>query len=201
MTSTSSSHPSLAATALPLSGNSAILRDVLLVVFGTILLTLSAKVKVPFWPVPMTMQTFAVLFLAATLGLKLGMATVLLYLAEGAFGLPVFTGTPEKGIGLAYMAGPTGGYLVGFAVAAAIVGWAADKGFSRNWLAMMAFMTAGTVVIFVLGFAWLQNLIGVAKAWQFGVLPFLPGAGLKILLAVALTAFGWRAIDRRGTRE
>lgn len=201
MTSTSSSHPSLVESALPLSGNSAILRDVLLVVFGTLLLTLSAKVKVPFWPVPMTMQTFAVIFLAATLGMKLGIATVVLYLAEGAFGLPVFTGTPEKGIGIAYMAGPTGGYLVGFAIAAAITGWAADKGYGRNWLAMLVFMTASMLVIYALGFAWLQNLIGMEKAFKFGVLPFLIGDGVKILLAVALTALGWHALDRRRSED
>src|SRR5690606_14969027 len=99
-----------------------VLRLGAVVVLGTLLLTASAKIQVPFWPVPMTMQTFVVLFLGAALGPRLGALTVLLYLAQGALGLPVFAGTPEKGIGLAYMLGPTGGYLIGFVPAAYVVG-------------------------------------------------------------------------------
>jgi hypothetical protein len=103
-------------------------RALVLAVAGTLLLTLSAKMKVPFYPVPMTMQTLVVLVIGAVYGWRLGVATILLYLAEGASGLPVFADTPERGIGLAYMMGPTGGYLLGFVVGAAIVGWLAERG-------------------------------------------------------------------------
>jgi biotin transport system substrate-specific component len=106
-------------------------RNAFLAVAGTILLAISAKVHIPFWPVPLTMQTFVVLVLGMAFGWKLGAATMLLYLAQGAIGLPVFSGTPERGIGLAYMAGPTGGYLAGFVVGAALCGWLAGKGWDR----------------------------------------------------------------------
>jgi biotin transport system substrate-specific component len=105
------------------------LRLVLLAVLGALLLTVAAYIKVPFWPVPLTMQTFVVLVVGAAYGARLGAATVTLYLAEGAAGLPVFAG----GGGLAYMAGPTGGYLVGFLAAAAVIGWLAERGFDRRW--------------------------------------------------------------------
>lgn len=105
-----------------------LLRPVLFAVLGTLLLIASARVQVPFWPVPMTMQTFVVLIIGATCGARLGAATVALYLAQGAVGLPVFAG----GGGLAYMAGPTGGYLVGFLVAAVVVGWLAERGLDRD---------------------------------------------------------------------
>ena len=107
-------------------------RQALLVLAGSVLLWISAKVQVPFWPVPMTLQTLAVLGLAAALGRRLGVAAVVLYLMEGALGLPVFAGTPEKGIGLAYMAGPTGGYLAGFVLAAFIVGTLAERGLTKR---------------------------------------------------------------------
>ena len=123
--------PTLISTLWPAGEKTGALRLVLLAVVGSILLTISAKVQVPFWPVPMTMQTFVVLAIGMAYGPALGMATVALYLAQGAFGLPVFAGTPEKGIGLAYMAGPTGGYLAGFVAAALLTGaewafWAAS---------------------------------------------------------------------------
>src|SRR5690606_16484525 len=118
----------LAESLWPAQAAPAWLRNMLLAVGGSLLLTLSAKINVPFYPVPMTMQTFAVLLIGAAFGWRLGTATVLLYLAQGAAGLPVFAGTPEKGIGLLYLMGPTGGYLVGFAVAAAVVGWLAERG-------------------------------------------------------------------------
>src|SRR5690606_4858560 len=104
-----------------------------LVVFGTLLLTLSAKMRVVLGPVDMSLQTLAIMLIAATFGMRLGVATLLLYLAEGAFGLPVFQGTPERGLGVAYMLGTTGGYLAGFVVMAAIVGWAADRGLDRSF--------------------------------------------------------------------
>ena len=103
--------------------SSKILKTILIVFIGSIVLTISAKINVPFYPVPMTMQTFVVIFIGMAFGWKLGLATVFAYLVEGAFGLPVFAGTPEKGIGIAYMIGPTGGYLFGFLVAVFIAGF------------------------------------------------------------------------------
>ncbi|MDH5749223.1 MAG: biotin transporter BioY, partial [Rhodospirillales bacterium] len=114
--------PTLIAALWPARKRLGVYRQGALAVAGSLLLILSAKISIPFWPVPMTMQTFAVLVIGMAYGPRLGLATVLLYLAEGAFGMPVFAGTPEKGIGLAYMMGPTGGYLVGFAVSAFLVG-------------------------------------------------------------------------------
>lgn len=134
---------------------------VLLAIGGTLLLTLAAKTKVVLGPVDMSLQTLAIFGIAATFGMRLGVATLLLYMVEGAMGLPVFQGTPEKGLGLAYMMGGTGGYLVGFVVAAAIVGWAADRGWDRNVGKMFAAVLTAEVAIMALGFVWLATLIGV----------------------------------------
>ncbi len=174
------------------------LRFVGLALVGTLLLTLSAKIKVPFNPVEMNMQTFMVLALAAAYGRNLAIATVLLYLAEGAMGLPVFTGTPERGIGLAYMMGSTGGYLVGFVICAAIVGTAADRGWSSSILKIGTAMLLGLIVIFALGFAWLSVLIGPASAFQFGVLPFLLGDATKLALAALSVPAGMALFKPRG---
>ena len=158
----------------------------LLAVLGTLLLWASAKVKVPFWPVPMTLQTFAVMALAAAYGLRLGLATILLYLAEGALRLPVFTDTPEKGIGLLYMMGPTGGYLVGFVLATAIVGWAADRGFYRSPPKLFGAMLLADAVVFACGLLWLGALIGWDKpVLAYGLTPFVLGDLVKIALAAA----------------
>ena len=118
--------------ALPEKGAARLGAQIFLAVLGTLLLTLSAKTKVVLGPVDMSLQTLVVLLIAAGFGFRLGVATLLLYMAQGAMGLPVFQSTPEKGIGIAYMLGTTGGYLAGFVVMAAIVGWAADRGFDRN---------------------------------------------------------------------
>lgn len=164
---------------------------------GTLLLTLSAKVQVPFWPVPMTMQTFVVLVLAMSYGWRLGAATLLLYLAEGAVGLPVFAGTPERGIGLAYMMGPTGGFLLGFLVAAVVTGWLADRGWSRGIVLPLLAMLAGHLIIFAAGAGWLATIVGAAKAWQVGVVPFLAGTVVKCALGAATLLGLWRLIDVR----
>jgi biotin transport system substrate-specific component len=147
-------------------------RDIALAIAGSLLLTLSAKLQIPFWPVPMTMQTFVVLVIGTAFGWRLGAATVALYLLEGALGLPVFAGTPERGIGLAYMMGPTGGYLAGFLAAAVLCGKLAERGWDRNpWRTALA-MTAGHLLILFLGWAWLAALIGPQKAYLTGVAPF-----------------------------
>lgn len=187
----------LAAPLWQVDGQTRYWRAIALALLGTALLTISAKIQVPFWPVPMTMQTFAVLVIAMVYGPALGTATVALYLVEGAFGLPVFAGTPVKGIGLAYMAGPTGGYLAGFLAASVLLGWLNTRGWDRDFRTALAAMVLGTAVIFVLGCAWLSYLIGIEKAFQLGVLPFLPGAALKIALAAALLPLAWRLIGAR----
>src|SRR5690606_20157810 len=119
-------------------------------------------------------------------GARLGVATLLLYMAEGAAGLPVFQSTPEKGIGVAYMLGTTGGYLIGFVAMAAIVGWAADRGWSRKPFAMFGAMLTAEAVMLAMGFAWLAVVIGGGAAWQLGVVPFLVPDLIKVALAAAL---------------
>ena len=189
--------PTLVSAVWSASESAGFLRQALLALAGTALLTISAKMQVPFWPVPMTMQTFAVLVIAMAYGPRLGVATIALYLAEGAAGLPVFAGTPATGIGLAYMAGPTGGYLAGFLVSGYVVGLLARRGWDRNLFSGLAARLIGTALIFACGFAWLSTLIGPSAAFSAGVLPFLPGAALKIALAAALLAASWHFLKRR----
>ncbi len=167
-----------------------------LVLVGSLLLAVSSKIQVPFWPVPMTMQTFVVLVIGMAFGPKLGLATVGLYLVEGAFGLPVFAGTPEKGLGLAYMFGPTGGYLAGFVVATLLMGRLAGRQWDRNPVTTAAAMAIGIAVIYALGATWLATFIGVEKAVQLGVAPFLLADALKILLATALMPLAWKAAKK-----
>ena len=171
-------------------------RNVVLAFAGTLLLWLSAKVHVPFWPVPLTMQTFVVLVLGMAYGWKLGAATMLLYLAEGAIGLPVFAGTPERGIGVAYMAGPTGGYLAGFLAGAVLCGWLAQRGWDRSWWRTAIAMTAAHVLILLLGFLWLSTLVGAAKAYAVGVAPFYAATIAKTALAVAALPLAWRLLNK-----
>lgn len=180
----------------PQAGAGSIARNVILAVVGSLALWLSARVQVPFYPVPMTLQTLVVLGLGAAYGWRLAVATLLLYLAQGAFGLPVFAGTPEKGIGLAYMAGPTGGYLAGFVVASGVVGWLAEKGADKNVLKMFAAMLVGSAVIYLFGATWLSSLIGIEKAVKFGVLPFLYGDLLKAAIAAGLFPAVWSLLGK-----
>ncbi len=145
-----------------------LLRQVSFAVVGSLALWLSAKAQVPFYPVPMTMQTLVVLTIGVVAGWRLGAATVALYLIEGALGFPVFAGTPEKGIGLAYMLGPTGGYLVGYLLAAACGGWLAERGWDRGAVTTILAMMAGNVLIYACGLLWLGTLLGWDKpvlAW------------------------------------
>ena len=182
---------------IPAEGVSRILVQVLLAVAGTLLIWASAKIKVPFYPVPVTMQVFVIMGLAATYGLRLGLATILLYLAEGALGAPVFTDTPEKGIGLAYMMQATGGYLAGFVVMTVIVGWFAERGFDRNPFTLFAVMLAGIAVMYALGLAWLGALFGWDKpilAWGF--YPFILADLTKIALASCLIPAVFRLFGR-----
>jgi biotin transport system substrate-specific component len=174
------------------------LRLVALAIIGTALLTLTAKINIPFFPVPLTMTTFAVLVIGMAYGLRLGTATLLLYLAEGAVGLPVFAGTPEKGIGLAYMMGTTGGYLLGFVLAAALCGWLAERGWDRRVGTTALAMLLGNIVIYVPGLLWLGSLLGWDKPiLEWGLTPFLLGDLFKLALAAAVLPFAWRLVKRR----
>lgn len=165
----------------------------LLALGGSILLAISAKITVPFWPVPVTLQTLALLVIAAAYGRNLAVATLLLYVAEGAVGLPVFT----QGAGLAYLVGPTGGYLAGFVIAAGVVGWAADRGFDRHPLKLFGAMLVAELAILALGAAWLAVLFGVEKAIAFGVGPFIAGDLLKVALAATIVPAVWSLARRR----
>lgn len=171
------------------------LRALLLALLGSALLTISAKLEVPFYPVPMTMQTLAVLVLGMSFGARLGAATVLLYLAEGAVGLPVFAGTPELGIGIAYMMGPTGGYLVGFVLSAAITGWLTER--RHDWPALVLAVAAGSIVVFIPGVLWLAQLIGFEQSIAHGLAPFVWGTLLKGAIAVALGMVGAAVVQKR----
>lgn len=181
----------LVSLALPENRAMRLATQVLLAIAGTLLLTLSAKTKVVLGPVDLSLQTLAIFLIAVAFGSRLAVATLLLYMAEGAFGLPVFQSTPEKGIGLAYMMGPTGGYLAGFVAMAAIVGLAADRGWDRNPVKLFAAILAAEVVMMAMGFGWLAGLIGAEKAWQFGVVPFIVPDLIKVALAAAIPAAIW----------
>ncbi len=148
---------------------------------GSILLAISSKIKIPFYPVPMTMQTFVVLFIGIAFGWKLGVATISLYLFEGIIGLPVFSGTPEKGLGLVYFTGPTMGYLIGFIVA---VYFAGKFVYENNILKNFLKLSFATSLIYMLGMIWLGSLIGWDKPiFKLGAQPFLLAELFKILIA------------------
>jgi biotin transport system substrate-specific component len=173
------------------------------VVLGTLLITLCAKINVPVWPVPVTLQGFAIAALAAAFGMRIGVATVGLYLLEGAMGLPVFA----TGGGLAYLVGPTGGFLLGFVALAAIVGFAADRGASGKPLALFSAMLVGDAVMFVLGFAWLVIMAGqagwidqtnvIASAFAKAVQPFVIWDILKMALAALTVTGAWKMASKR----
>lgn len=149
---------------------------------GVALLAASARVQIPFWPVPMTLQTLAVLIIGAACGARLGAATVLAYIAAGTAGLPVFAG----GAGPAYLFGPTGGYLAGFVAAAWIVGHFADRGHGRSMMKALIVLAAADAAIFAIGVGWLAAAIGFEAAATAGLVPFIPAEMLKIALAAAL---------------
>jgi biotin transport system substrate-specific component len=175
----------------------AIFRNVALAIGGTLCLWVSAKIQIPFYPVPMTMLTFMVLAIGMAFGWRLGAAAIAVYLVEGAFGLPVFAGTPEKGVGLAYMLGPTGGYLLGCLPAAALCGWLAERGWDRDFAMTALAMFAGNLVIYGFGLAWLGSVVGWDKpvlAW--GLTPFLLGDLTKLALVTALLPVAWRLLGR-----
>ncbi len=166
------------------SQNYRILKYILVIFLGSILLTVSSKIKIPFYPVPMTMQTFVVLFLGMSFGYKIGLATVSVYLLEGIIGLPVFSNSPEKGIGIVYFTGPTMGYLIGFLFATFLAGY---FNYKKNILDIFFKLLISVSTIYILGVFWLGSLIGWDKPiFALGVTPFLLAELFKILLLTLL---------------
>ena len=160
---------------------SKIAKYIFFALIGSIILAISSKIKIPFYPVPMTMQTLVVIMIGIAFGWKLGLATVSLYMFEGMIGLPVFAGTPEKGIGLVYFTGPTMGYLIGFLAATFFAG---KFNYDNNILKTFLKLLFATSFIYILGMAWLGNLIGWDKpVFKLGAQPFLLAELFKILIA------------------
>jgi biotin transport system substrate-specific component len=175
----------------------AVVRTVILVALGTALLALSAKINLPLPYVPMTLQTLVVLMIGAAYGWRLGSATVIAYLAEGAIGLPVFAGPVG---GLAPLLGPTAGYLAGFVAAAFITGWLSERGWDRSVPRLFVAMGLGHIVILAAGFAWLAfgMKLGVEKAWLVGIVPFVAASVIKNALGAAFVPAIRHMLDRRG---
>ena len=181
--------------------SSKMVKTIFLAFIGSILLAISSKIKIPFYPVPMTMQTFVVVLIGLLYGWKLGVFTVTLYLFEGAIGLPVFAGTPEKGIGLVYFTGPTMGYLIGFLLAVFISGYFFPKIknsgqnieslFGKLIISAKLFMlfVASMLSIYILGIIWLSNFVGWEKVLILGVYPFLLAETFKITILTILAKF------------
>ena len=165
--------------------NNKIVKNTIIVFLGTVLLTVSAKVKIPFYPVPMTMQTFVVIFLGMCFGYKLGLATVVFYLFEGILGIPVFSNSPEKGVGMIYFTGPTMGYLLGFIIAVYVAG---KFNFNKNYLLNFIKIFFSVLPIYILGLIWLGVLIGWDKPiFELGAKPFLLAELFKILILVIIS--------------
>ena len=164
---------------------SSIVKTFLIIILGSLALTISAKIKIPFYPVPMTMQTFVVMLLGLAFGYKIGLATVSLYLFEGIAGLPVFSNSPEKGVGLVYFTGPTMGYLIGFLSATLIAGTISSN---DNTLKIISKLLLSVSTIYILGVLWLGTLIGWDKPiLEFGVYPFLLAEIFKLALLVIIS--------------
>jgi biotin transport system substrate-specific component len=175
----------------------ALLRDGLLILVGSLIVAALAQVRIPlaFTPVPITGQTFAVLLVGAALGARRGAACLLLYLGQGLAGLPVFT---SGGHGLAHLAGPTGGYLIGFVAAAAIVGALCERGLDRRWETALLPFLAGEAVIYLFALPWLALFVGASAALSKGLLPFLAGDLIKLSLAALLLPSTWRLLKSKG---
>lgn len=180
--------------ARPADTRRALVYDLALILAGSILLALSARVVIPlpFSPVPVTGQTFAVLLVGAVLGSRRGMLSVLAYLAQGAAGLPVFAGGLS---GAVVVLGPTGGYLLGFVAAAALTGWLAERGWDRRVVTTLLAMLVGNLVIYAFGVPRLASFVGWDAALAAGLIPFLVGDAFKIGLAAALLPQGWRLLN------
>jgi biotin transport system substrate-specific component len=190
-------YPSMSAALLLGEADSKIQRAVryaLLTLAGSALITLCTQISLPLFPVPMTLQTFAVFLIGLTYGWRLGGITVALYLLEGALGLPVFSG--GKG-GMIVFMGPTAGYLVGFLLAATACGWFAERGFDRSYFKLLVALLVGNVLLYASGLLWLGTLIGWDKpVLEYGLYPFIGGDLLKIAMAVLLLPTAWKVVNR-----
>jgi biotin transport system substrate-specific component len=171
-----------------------LLRPIALALVGVLLLWASAKIHLPFQPVPLSLQSAVVLMVGITYGPRLGMLTILLYLAMGAIGLPVFAGTPQHGTGLLYMTGPTGGYLLGFLPAAGIVGAVAAR--RTHWSEIAGGALIATFVIYLFGVTWLSGFVGWKEAMAVGMAPFMLGDLLKLILVTVLSETTFAAAQR-----
>ncbi len=172
-------------------------KKLVLLIAGVAVLAISAQLKVPFYPVPITMQTLVVMLIGFTFGARLGSYTVLVYLASGAIGAPVFAG----GAGLAYMSGPTGGYLFGFLVAVYLIGYFTEQGYGRTFISTLLLALSGTIVFYVFGVAWLTTILGFEKAVKFGLLPFLYGDVLKLFLLAFSIPATWKLVVKLSKHE
>ena len=166
----------------PTHGSTTYIKNIFLVVFGTFLLATSAKVQLPFWPVPMTMQTFVVFLIGMSYGWRLSFLTLIAYILEGVIGLPVFA----TGSGIVYLMGPTAGYIYGMLIAATVIGFLSEKKYSKSYLMCAIALLIGSIIIFTFGVGFLGSIIGYDKAITFGLLPFIPSELFKIALAVVL---------------
>lgn len=203
--STSGRRPVLSEATGLAAGSAVWAKRAALVALGVAALAIAAKIKIPMWPVPVTMQTFVVLSVGAAYGARLGVATILAYLVVGALGADVFTSSSEANNGIAYMLGGTGGYLLGYVLAAAALGALARRGWDRDIVSMAAAMLIGTALIYAPGVLWLGHLYvgtvseaGVVRDWalmlDWGLWPFLIGDALKLALAVILFPAAWRVV-------
>ena len=172
-------------------------KKLVLLIAGVAVLAISAQLKVPFYPVPITMQTLVVMLIGFTFGARLGSYTVLLYLASGAIGAPVFAG----GAGLAYMSGPTGGYLFGFLVAVYLIGYFTEQGYGRTFISTLLLALSGTIVFYLFGVTWLTTILGFEKAVKFGLLPFLYGDVLKLFLLAFSIPATWKLVVKLSKHE
>ena len=194
MSATTLTQPTMISLLWPASGAQPWLRNVILAIAGSLFVALSAQIQVPMWPVPVTGQTFAVLVVGMAYGSRLGAATLALYMAEGAVGLPVFAGLSG---GFGVLAGTTGGYIFGFVLAAGLVGFLAERGWDRSvWMTALA-MIAGNIVIYLCGLLWLGTVVGWDKpVLEWGLFPFLAGDLLKVALAAIAMPLAWRLLAR-----
>jgi biotin transport system substrate-specific component len=183
---------------LPRDGRQAkLVKQIALVLVGVMLLILSAKIKIPMIPVPMTMGTFAVLSIGAVYGPRLGLMTIIGYMIVGALGFDVFASSSSEKFGVSYMMGSTGGYLVGYVLAILVLGWTARQGWDRSILKMAAAMVLGNVIIYVPGLLWLATLYGWDQPiLTWGLTPFLLGDLVKLGLAALLLPGAWRLVDK-----
>ena len=169
-----------------------LLAKIFLAAIGSLFLTISAKVQVPFYPVPMTMQTLVVLLIGMSYGLSLGAVTISLYIMQGVFGLPVFA----NGGGVGYLIGPTGGYIVGFLISSILLGFLANRGWGKTWKTTAIAMILGVCIIFLIGVSWLSVYIGLMPAVLNGFLPFIYADCLKIIIACVVMPTAWAKVNK-----